>query len=205
MEILLYRSPFRVQTVEVRSDEEGIFHQGGRYVSHDKPYILLNGQGLEIANVKVADETTKTRLQELQNKIVDLQKEKQQLLNTAWSELPSVAWDWMREHEPLERRDHVEEPYQKAKAIKSLRKGSKVLVDGSQEAIRYGAALKIGRLRRRGPQTALLQFKTGLRYVPYYILLPYSKENLKKQREELKKSLPLVALSRKISRTLSDL
>jgi hypothetical protein len=162
-EILLYRNwtnqprGYHGRIVLVESDDNGIFDRGqGRTIYEDKPYILLGHQQMALETVKVVDADTKAKILEIEAKIKQLHTEWTDLMEQKWSSLPHLTWDWMQAHESPGR--SISQPYVKKSAIIKLRKGSKVLIDGSQPSIKFGAALRVGTLKRRNKDCALLEF-----------------------------------------------
>ena len=139
----------------------------------------------------------------IEAQIKELQAKRNALIEENWNKMPALTWQWMRQHQ--DPTVQTPEPFQHKKTIVNLRKGSKIMVDGSTEAVRYGIAGQVGRLKRKGRKWATVDFDGHLRYVPYTVLLPYDYQTWLAEKRKIPESKKLRKLSDDVSKQLSKI
>jgi len=184
------------------SNEDGIFANAHLSTTHDEmPAVMLPSLSLELGDkIRYLDEATKTQVLAISQQIEELRQKREQLIQQNFDTFPLVTWEWMKQHQKPELT--VPEPYKHMNIIKSLRRGSKLLVDGSQDAVKWGLALKKAKLKKKSPKYAVVEIERQLYRLPYYVLLPYSQQALKTERQNAKRNRQLVNHTKKLNKVL---
>jgi len=210
-EIIVYKDYGRIIRWQT-SDENGIFSDRVRLDTggDEGPRLMIYSFMYGMDKVRVLDGETKIAFLVLESQIKELQAKRNGLIEANWDKLPMLTWEWMRQHQDPS--IAVPELYEHKKAIVGLRRGSKVMVDGSTDAVRYGIAGMVGRLRRKGKKWATVDFegKLSLRhravrlyYVPYTMLLPYDYQRWLAEKRRIPESKKLRKMSDQVTSALN--
>lgn len=204
-EILVYRDKrWFARTVWVESDDNGIFDRGAFLTTsyqNEAPAVIMGSVQVELDKVKVMDEETRCQVLEIGNQINELMKKRRDLVEASFDKFHTLTWDWMKQHQKP--RERYPEPFQHKNAIVALRRGSRVLVDGSTDSVRWGVACKSGKLRKKGPKNAIIEIGKHLIRLPYYVLLPYSYQAYLSERRRIKASKQNIVLTRKLTQMIN--
>jgi hypothetical protein len=204
-EIIVYRNFHSKRVVQCNSDDQGNFSTARTFVDSrgEEPSIMIGSVAMDLKNVKVMDPENKKKVLALESQINALHQQWSQLLESMFDELPNITWEYMIAHQTY---DHVPEPFKHKKAIKKLRKGSKVLVDGSQDAVRWRIANMKGKLLAKKSKNALVELQSGKQmWIPYYVLLPYKRDVARQEREKAKESKKMVTLTDQLNREMGKI
>jgi hypothetical protein len=205
-EIIVYKDYGRIIRWQP-SDENGVFRDNVRLDtgSDEGPRLMIYSAMYGFDKVRVMDDETKRQFLELQRQIDELTKKRNEFVEANWDKMPSVTWEYMKQHQQPNL--PVLEPYKHKNAITALRRGNKVLVDGSTDAVRWRIACKIGKLKKKGPKNALVQIEGEERLwrIPYHVLLPYSYQTWLSEKRRAKHSEKLNRMSRQVSRALNKM
>ena len=171
-EFIMYKDYGRIIRWQT-SDENGVFRDNVRLDmgADEGPRLTIHSTMYSFDKVRVIDDETKNQFLELQRQIDELTQKRNALVEANFDKMPAVTWEYMKQHQQPNL--SVPEPYKHKNVITALRRGSKVMVDGSTDAVRWGIAGLVGRLKRKGKKWATVEFEGRLRYVPYTALLPY--------------------------------
>ena len=171
-EFIIYRDYGRIIRWQT-SDENGVFRDNVRLDTgrDEGPRLTIHSTMYGFDKVRVMDDETKCQFLELQRQIDELTQKRNALVEANFDKMPAVTWEYMKQHQQPNL--SAPEPYKHKNVITALRRGSKVMVDGSTDAVRWGIAGLVGRLKRKGKKWATVEFEGRLRYVPYTALLPY--------------------------------
>jgi len=186
------------------SDEKGVF-EDAQLTTHtdESPALMIRSTVVSLDRFKIADEETKRQYLELDQQIRQLRDQQTRLLEENLGKMPTLTWEWMRQHQPAER--GVEEPFKHKKVMTALRRGSKAMVDGSTDAVRWHIACRVGRLKKKGSKNALVEIEGRQWRIPYHVLLPYSYQTLLSEKRRAKHSEKLNRMSRQVSRALNKI
>jgi len=203
-EIIVYKDYGRIIRWQP-SDENGVFTDkvhldtGG----DEGPRLMIYSNMYSLDKVRVLDGEIKAQFLELDRQIKELQAKRNALIETNWNNLPALTWEWMKQHQ--EPNVAVPQLYEHKNRITALRRGSKVMVDGSTDAVRYRIAGLVGRLKRKGKKWATVDFNGTLRYVPYTVLLPYDYKRWLEEKKRIPHSQRLNIMSDKVCRELNKI
>jgi len=203
-EYILYKDYGRIIRWQP-SDENGVFSDHVRLDTgaHEEPRLMILSSMYSIDKVRVLDGETKTQFLELDRQIKELQAKRNNLIEENWDKLTALTWEWMKQHQ--DPTVPVPELYEHKNRIVALRRGSKVMVDGSTEAVRYGIAGQVGRLKRKGKKWATVDFSGRLHYVPYTVLLPYDHHRWLAEKKRIPQSKKLRKMSDQVTRELNKI
>lgn len=203
-EIIVYKDYGRIIRWQP-SDENGVFPERVRLDtgSDEGPRLMIHSTMYGFDKVRVLDGEVKRQFQELEAQIKELQNKRNQLIEVNWDKMPALTWDWMKQHQDPSVR--TPEPFQHKNVITALRRGSKVMVDGSTDAVRWGIAGLVGRLKRKGKKWATVEFEGRLRYVPYTALLPYDYQRWLAEKRRIPESKRLRKMSDDVVRQLNKI
>jgi len=200
-EIIIYKNYGRINWQP--SDENGIFGEHVHLVtSYDEsPRVMIFSTMHSFDSVRVMDAETKRKFLELERQIKELTDERNALVEANFHKMAGLTWEWMRQHQKPDK--HIPEPFEHKKIITSLRRGSKVMVDASTDAVRWRMACKVGKLRKKGPKNALVEIEGKHYRVPYYVLLPYNYQQWLREKRKVKESERSVRMSDEVTRVLN--
>jgi len=203
-EIIVYKDYGRIIRWQP-SDENGVFTDRVRLdTSGDEgPRLMIYSTMFSMDKIRVLDGEVKAQFQELERQIKELQAKRNALIEANWDKMPALTWEWMKQHQ--DPTVQTPEPFQHKRIITALRRGSRVMVDGSTEAVRYGIAGQVGRLKRKGKKWATVDFNGRLYYVPYTMLLPYEYKRWLAEKRRIPESKRLKRMSNDISKQLSKI
>jgi len=187
------------------SDENGVFSDRVRLDTgaDEGPRLMIYSNMYGMDKVRVLDEETKAQFLELDRQIKELQAKRNALIEENWDKLPALSWEWMRQHQ--DPKLSVPELYEHKNRIVALRRGSKVMVNGSTDAVRYGIAGQVGRLKRKGKKWATVDFSGRLYYVPYTMLLPYEYRRWLAEKRRIPESKRLRKMSDQVTSALNKI
>jgi hypothetical protein len=197
------------------SDENGVFPDRVRLDtgSDEGPRLMIFSNMYSMDKVRVLDGEIKRQFLELEAQIKALQTQRNQLIEANWDKMSALTWEYMKQHQ--EPSLSVPELYKHKNAITALRRGSKVMVNGSTEAVRWGIAGLVGRLKRKGKKWATVQFEERneaastsffrLRYVPYTMLSPYDYQRWLAEKRRIPESKRLRKMSDQVTSALNKI
>jgi len=178
------------------------------------PRLMIYSNMYGMDKVRVLEGEVKSQFLELERQIKELQAKRNALIEENWDKMPALTWEWMKQHQDPS--VQTPEPFKHKKAITALRRGSKVMVDASTDAVRWsstwaparrigGLACKVGKLRKKGPKYAVVEIEGKLFRIPYYVLLPYGYQEWLREKRKIKDSKRLVKMSNAITRQLNKI
>jgi len=203
-EIIVYKDYGRIIRWQP-SDENGVFTDRVRLDTgaDEGPRLMIYSSMYGMDKIRVLDGEVKTQFLDLEAQIKELQAKRNALIEENWNKLPALTWEWMRQHQ--DPKLQVPEVHEHKNRIVALRRGSKVMVDGSPDAVRYGIAGMVGRLKRKGKKWATVDFNGTLRYVPYTVLLPYDYHRWLAEKKRIPQSKKLRKMSDQVTRELNKI
>jgi len=203
-EIIVYKDYGRIIRWQP-SDENGVFTDRVHLDTgaDEGPRLVIYSTMYSMDKVRVLDGETKTQFLEYDRQIKELQAKRNNLIEENWDKLPALTWEWMKQHQ--DPTVPVPELYEHKNRIVALRRGSKVMVDGSTDAVRWGIAGLVGRLKRKGKKWATVDFNGQLRYVPYTVLLPYDYRTWLAEKRRIPHSKQLRKMSDQVTRALNKI
>jgi len=212
-EIIVYKDYGRFLRWQ-ESDENGVFQDHVRLDtgSDEEPRLMIHSTTYRLDNVKIMDAITKQKFLEYERQIKELTDKRNELVEANLTTMAPVSWEWMKQHQDPSL--SVPELYEHKNRIVALRRGSKVMVDGSTDAVRYGIAGMVGRLKRKGKKWATVDFegKLNLRhrevrlaYVSYTMLLPYDYKRWLEEKKRIPHSQRLNIMSDKVTSALNKI
>jgi len=203
-EIIVYKDYGRIIRWQT-SDENGVFTDRVRLDtgSDEGPRLTIHSTMFNMDSIRVMDEETKRQFLELEAQIKALQTKRNEFIEARWNTMPALTWEWMKQHQDPS--VSVPQLYEHKNRIVNVRRGSKVMVDGSTYAVRCGCAGQVGRLKRKGKKWATVDFDGHLRYVPYTVLLPYDYQRLLQERKRIKESTRFNRISREVTSALNKI
>jgi len=203
-EIIVYKDYGRIIRWQT-SDENGVFHDHVRLDTgaDEGPRLMIYSTMFSMDKVRVLDGEIKRQFLELEAQIKALQTQRNQLVEANWDKIPALTWEWMKQHQQPS--ILVPELFEHKNRIVALRRGSKVMVDGSTDAVRWRIAGLVGRLKRKGKKWATVDFDGQLRYVPYTVLLPYDYKTWLAEKRKIPESKRLRKMSDDISSALGKI
>jgi len=203
-EIIVYKDYGRIIRWQV-SYENGVFTDRVRLDTgaDEGPRLMIHSTMYGMDKVRVLDGEIKAQFLELDRQIKELQTKRDALIEANWGKLPALSWEWMKQHQ--DPKLAVPELYEHKNRIVALRRGSKVMVDGSTDAVRWGIAGLVGRLKRKGKKWATVDFNGQLRYVPYTVLLPYDYRTWLAEKRRIPHSKQLRKMSDQVTRALNKI
>jgi len=188
------------------SDENGVFPDYVRLDTSidESPRLMIYSTMHSFDKVRVMDEETKRGFLELERQIKELQNKRNALIEANWdSRMSPLTWEWMKQHQKPDL--PTPEPFKHKKSITALRRGSKVMVDASTDAVRWRIVCKVGKLKKKGSTRALVEIEDKLYRIPYYLLLPYNYQEWLREKRKLKHSTQLVRMSDQVTRELNKI
>lgn len=186
-EILVYgyRAYFtgRQEVAYEVSDFNGIFQEARITTAYatEEYRVMMHNVEAKFDGLCRLTPQQKQRYFEIGEQMQKLREESQRLLQEAAINGIPITFDWMKQHQRPN--ISIPEEFKSKKAITSLRRGSKVIIDTTLSSWHQWVGL-VGKLRRFNPKYAEIELKDKRRIrVPYAYLKIYNQETKQHAKE----------------------